>query len=59
VRMVLVPVAMKLIGNANWWIPAWLDRLLPTIHGEWEAQLPIPELAADLVPEASDARVGV
>ena len=29
VRMVLVPALMQLLGNANWWIPAWLDRLLP------------------------------
>jgi RND superfamily putative drug exporter len=31
VRLVLVPAAMKLVGDANWWIPRWLDRLLPTI----------------------------
>ncbi|WP_328326985.1 MMPL family transporter [Kribbella sp. NBC_00382] len=31
VRMLLVPAAMKLLGNANWWIPAWLDRLLPVL----------------------------
>jgi RND superfamily putative drug exporter len=59
VRMVLVPAAMKLIGNANWWTPAWLGRLLPTIHAEGEARLPTPELAADLTPEASKSRVGV
>jgi RND superfamily putative drug exporter len=22
---------MKLMGDANWWLPSWLDRLLPTI----------------------------
>ena len=31
VRLVLVPATMKLMGDANWWIPRWLDRLLPTI----------------------------
>ncbi len=31
VRMVLVPATMKLLGEANWWLPGWLDRLLPTI----------------------------
>ena len=31
VRMVLVPATMKLLGDANWWIPRWLDRWLPTI----------------------------
>jgi RND superfamily putative drug exporter len=31
VRIVLVPATMKLMGDANWWLPAWLDRLLPTV----------------------------
>jgi len=29
VRMLLVPSLMQLIGRANWWIPDWLDRVLP------------------------------
>jgi uncharacterized membrane protein YdfJ with MMPL/SSD domain len=29
VRLVLVPAVMELLGNANWWLPTWLDRLLP------------------------------
>jgi putative drug exporter of the RND superfamily len=28
-RTVLVPAAMHLFGDANWWLPRWLDRLLP------------------------------
>ncbi len=44
VRMVLVPAAMKLMGAANWWLPGWLDRLLPTIDIEGEAGLPAPEM---------------
>ena len=31
VRMVLVPATMKLMGDANWWLPGWLDRILPAI----------------------------
>ena len=31
VRIVLVPATMKLVGDANWWLPGWLDRLLPTV----------------------------
>jgi putative drug exporter of the RND superfamily len=31
VRMVLVPATMELLGGANWWLPRWLDRLLPTL----------------------------
>ena len=29
VRMVLVPATMSLLGSANWWVPRWLDRILP------------------------------
>ncbi|MGQ0831961.1 MAG: MMPL family transporter [Microthrixaceae bacterium] len=29
VRLVLVPATMTLLGRANWWLPSWLDRLLP------------------------------
>jgi RND superfamily putative drug exporter len=31
VRMVLVPAAMSLLGHRAWWLPAWLERRLPTI----------------------------
>jgi RND superfamily putative drug exporter len=55
VRMILVPAAMKLMGDANWWIPGWLDRVLPTIDIEGEAALPEPEMEADLVPEPVEA----
>jgi putative drug exporter of the RND superfamily len=34
VRMLLVPATMELLGSRNWWIPAWLDRLLPQISVE-------------------------
>ena len=29
VRMVLVPATMELLGARNWWIPKWLDKILP------------------------------
>lgn len=32
VRLVLVPATMALLGRANWWIPRWLDRLLPDVR---------------------------
>lgn len=32
VRLVLVPSAMFLLGKANWWMPRWLDRILPRVH---------------------------
>jgi RND superfamily putative drug exporter len=34
VRMVLVPATMSLLGKANWWLPAWLDRALPQLTVE-------------------------
>jgi RND superfamily putative drug exporter len=34
VRSVLVPALMLLIADANWWLPAWLDRLLPHLRVE-------------------------
>jgi RND superfamily putative drug exporter len=32
VRMVLVPATMELLGDRNWWLPGWLDRLLPNLR---------------------------
>ena len=34
VRMILVPATMALLGRANWWLPGWLDRLLPHLSFE-------------------------
>ena len=34
VRMILVPATMELLGDRNWWIPKWIDRILPTIDVE-------------------------
>jgi len=36
VRMVLVPSTMAMLGDRNWWLPGWLDRLLPHIDIEGE-----------------------
>ena len=45
VRMALVPATMFLMGNATWWIPRWLNRLIPrmdiegtALEKEWEAR---------------------
>jgi RND superfamily putative drug exporter len=50
VRMVLVPATMELLGDANWWMPKWLDRILPNVHIEGEG-VEDPELAALLAEE--------
>ena len=34
VRMLLVPATMELLGDANWWLPRWLDRALPRVAVE-------------------------
>jgi RND superfamily putative drug exporter len=34
VRMLLVPATMELLGDRNWWIPKWLDQVLPKIDVE-------------------------
>ena len=44
VRMLLVPALMQLVGRANWWIPDWLDRVLP--------RFPEPQ-AATVAPSGS------
>ena len=51
VRMLLVPATMELLGDKNWWLPKWLDRILPNIdvegHAEPEA---VPEAERQLEP---------
>ena len=42
-RTVLVPAAMHLFGDANWWLPRWLDRRLP--HLAIEPPEPAPASA--------------
>jgi len=37
VRMLLVPATMELLGDRNWWVPRWLDRILPRIEVEGHA----------------------
>ena len=41
VRMVLVPATMELLGDRNWWIPRWIDRLLPKIDVEGHDRDPV------------------
>ena len=42
VRCLLVPAVMILLGRSSWWLPAWLDRLLPHVSVEGS---PAPALA--------------
>jgi RND superfamily putative drug exporter len=47
VRMVLVPATMSLVGRANWWLPGWLDRLLPHLDLEGGAHEDAPTTVVD------------
>jgi len=54
VRMLLVPATMELLGDRNWWLPRWLDRILPNIDVEGHAE-PVVE---EPEPERTPAGVG-
>jgi RND superfamily putative drug exporter len=38
VRMALVPAAMALMGKAAWWLPKWLQKIVPEIHLEGDPE---------------------
>jgi uncharacterized membrane protein YdfJ with MMPL/SSD domain len=42
VRLILVPAFMELMGDWNWWLPGWLDRLLPHVGLEGGAERGVP-----------------
>jgi RND superfamily putative drug exporter len=42
VRMVVAPAVMTLLGDRAWWLPAWLDRLLPHLELDGERQPETP-----------------
>jgi RND superfamily putative drug exporter len=42
VRMIIVPAVMTIAGRANWWFPAWLDRILPKLDIEGGSSAPHP-----------------
>ena len=46
VRMVLVPATMELLGDRNWWLPSWLDKVLPRITVERHRELAAPPAPA-------------
>jgi putative drug exporter of the RND superfamily len=55
VRLVLVPSLMSIFGTANWWLPGWLDRILPTVKIEPGED----EVVDDVDPDAQKQPVGV
>jgi RND superfamily putative drug exporter len=47
-RTLLVPALMHMLGGANWWLPQWLDRLLPRLT--IEKPVPDEQRAPKVVP---------
>jgi putative drug exporter of the RND superfamily len=55
VRMVLVPATMSLLGDANWWLPRWLDRALPVVDVERQDDLTTgPSHTDDAAPRTEE-----
>jgi RND superfamily putative drug exporter len=54
VRMMIIPAALALLGKAAWWMPRWLDRILPRVDVEGEAL----ERRASSAPPAEPVRAG-
>jgi putative drug exporter of the RND superfamily len=42
VRLLLVPATLELLGARNWWMPSWLDRLLPRLTVDGTGEDPTP-----------------
>jgi RND superfamily putative drug exporter len=52
VRTLLVPSLMHLLGKANWWLPGWLDRVIPHLSVE-AGDISEPALAVGSNPSAA------
>ncbi|KAF2412791.1 transporter [Microbacterium sp. B35-04] len=57
VRMTLVPAVMALLGDKAWWIPRWLDRILP--HFDIEGEAVERELSLEAWPEPNTTAAAV
>ncbi|BCJ32892.1 membrane protein [Actinocatenispora thailandica] len=53
IRLVVVPATMFLFGPANWWLPRWLDRLLPNIEAEPAPEPPEALPGGEPAPESA------
>lgn len=57
VRMAIVPAVLALLGRTAWWLPRWLDRVLPDVDVEGEALSRAPGAGAHEEDERELARV--
>jgi RND superfamily putative drug exporter len=61
VRMLLVPATMELLGSKNWWLPRWLDKILPRLNVEGDHleeliasdSIDVPDDPGELLEEVS------
>jgi RND superfamily putative drug exporter len=51
VRMVLVPSIMELVGDANWWMPSWLDRVVPHLGIEVDVDRSTQQTEDGIAPD--------
>jgi len=58
--MILVPATMELLGDRNWWIPRWLDKVLPRLHVEGSPthKADIAAIAAEVAAAEAAAPAG-
>ncbi|MFF4491136.1 MMPL family transporter [Streptomyces sp. NPDC001544] len=54
VRMTIVPAVLALLGRKAWWLPKWLDRVLPDVDVEGEGLRTRDELRADAGSRGGD-----
>src|SRR3954447_8855199 len=59
VRMLLVPATMELLGDRNWWLPRWLDRIIPTLDVEGEVIEAAGPSDVEEKPEREKEPVGI
>jgi hypothetical protein len=59
VRVIMVPATMRLAGNANWWMPGWLRRIVPELReGPVPQSVPVPVPAPAFAGSGNGNRTG-
>ena len=58
VRMTIIPATMFLLGDRAWWMPKWLDRIVPKVDIEGEALEELEAPKAETESESEKTHVG-
>jgi RND superfamily putative drug exporter len=59
VRLIIVPSIMYQFGKVNWWLPGWLEHILPKVAVESEEDIAIAEAEIGVIDDLDDEVVGV